>query len=74
MRLETDGMGGRLLLRPEEAGEVIGVSRSQVYKLISEGQIPTVCIGRSRRISRRALEAWVAARESGKNALPADAA
>ena len=38
------------LLRVEEAAELVGVSRSFLYNLISSGQLPSVRIGGCRRI------------------------
>lgn len=50
----------RLLLRIPEAAEVLGISRSTMYKLIAAGDVPTVRIGeRAVRVSRAALEAFV---------------
>ena len=49
----------RLLIRPIEAFEIIGVSRSTGYALISAGEIPAVRIGRSLRIPVQELRAWV---------------
>ena len=59
----------RLLLKPMEAAESLGVSRSRIYELISSGQLPgCVRLGRSIRVSSEALRAWVReqATESGK--------
>lgn len=53
-------MTQRLLLPVEEAGEVLGLKRSKMYELISEGKIESVKIGKSRRIPVDALEAYVA--------------
>jgi excisionase family DNA binding protein len=50
----------KLLLTAIEAAEVLGVGRSTVYELIAAGQIESVRIGRSRRIPRAALVAYVA--------------
>jgi len=49
-----------LLYRPEEAAEVLSLSRTTVYELMSSGTIASVKIGRSRRISHEALEQYVA--------------
>ena len=38
----------KLLLSPEEAGEVLGVARSTVYDLIRMGVLASVKIGRRR--------------------------
>lgn len=62
--MDADGRGARktverLLLRPEEAGEVLGFSRSKTYQLLADGTLPTVKIGRSTRIPVEALREWV---------------
>ena len=49
----------RLLLRPSEAAELLGVSRSKLYELIADGNIPTVQIGKRLRIPVEELEAWI---------------
>jgi excisionase family DNA binding protein len=51
----------KLLLRPEEAAELIGVSRSKMYVLIADGVLPGVRVGKSVRVPVKALEAWVEA-------------
>ena len=43
------------LQRIKDAAEFLGVSRSLIYRLITEGVLPTVRIGRSRRIPIRAV-------------------
>jgi excisionase family DNA binding protein len=42
----------RELLSPLEAAHALGMSRSRLYQLISEGEIASVKDGRSRRIPR----------------------
>ena len=49
----------KLLITVSEAGRVLAISRSKVYELMEAGYIPSVCIGRSRRIRVRDLEAFV---------------
>jgi len=49
----------KLLLTAEEAAEVIGVGRTKVYELLRVGQIPSVRIGRCRRIPLRAVHDYV---------------
>jgi excisionase family DNA binding protein len=49
----------RLLLRPAEAGEVLGISRSKTYELIASGVIPSIRIGRGRLVPADALRGWV---------------
>lgn len=50
----------RLLLRPEEAAEVLGISRSRFYVLLAQKQIRSIKLGRSRRIPLVELERWIA--------------
>ena len=49
----------RLLLRPDEAAEVLGVGRSKLYELLAAGDLPSVRIGRAVRVPVSALERWV---------------
>lgn len=49
----------RLLYRPAEVGEAIGVSRARAYELISRGVIPSVRIGSSIRVPADALRTWI---------------
>ncbi|WP_413757769.1 helix-turn-helix domain-containing protein [Streptomyces sp. MMBL 11-3] len=49
----------RLLYTPEEAAEVLSYGRSTVYELMAEGALKHVKRGRSRRIRRSDLEAYV---------------
>jgi excisionase family DNA binding protein len=50
----------KLLLRPEEAAEMLGVSRASVYRLLENGVLAGVRIGASRRIAVTEVEAFVA--------------
>lgn len=43
---------------PEVAG-VLRIARSRAYELVGEGQIPSVRIGRSVRVSRKELDRWL---------------
>ncbi len=51
--------GGRGLLRVEEAAEWLGLGRTKAYELVYKGVIPSVTIGRSRRIPVHALKTFV---------------
>jgi len=51
----------RLLLRPEEAAQRLGISRAVVYELMSAGRIESLTIGKSRRIEVRALDRFIEA-------------
>jgi excisionase family DNA binding protein len=50
----------KLLLRPVEAAEAIGISRSKIYELLASGVLPSVRIGTSVRVPVEALRAWIA--------------
>ena len=49
----------KLLVSPEEAAELLGVGRSTVYDLMRTLALPSVKIGRCRRIPVSALRAFV---------------
>jgi excisionase family DNA binding protein len=49
----------RLMLRPIEAAEAIGVSRSKAYELIASGEIPSVKVGGCVRVPVDALRLWI---------------
>jgi excisionase family DNA binding protein len=48
-----------IMLTPEEAFRVLGIGRTYGYRLIKNGTLPSVKLGRLRRVPRHALEAWV---------------
>lgn len=52
----------KLLVRVEEAAQMLSLGRSTVYELIASGELPSVTIGAARRIPMAALEQWVAQR------------
>lgn len=43
---------------PEVAG-VLRIARSRAYELVGSGEIPSIRIGRSVRVNRRQLDAWL---------------
>ena len=49
----------RLLLTVEEAAERIGICRSNMFKIIRQGDIESVKVGRLRRVTPAALEDFV---------------
>ena len=55
----ADNRVDRLLLRPTEAAEAIGIGRSKVYELLSSGELPSIRIGGSVRVPVDALRAWI---------------
>ena len=56
---QHDGDGGvsglTRFLKVSEAAEWLGVGRSKMYKLLDDGAVPSVYMGRSRRIPMRHL-------------------
>jgi excisionase family DNA binding protein len=49
----------RLLVTVAEAADALGLCRSIIYELLLAGELPSVKIGRARRIPVAALEAFV---------------
>ncbi|OAA26555.1 DNA-binding protein, excisionase family [Frankia sp. EI5c] len=49
----------KLLFTPAEAAEILAIGRTTVYELLATGALESVRIGRSRRIPRAALNAYV---------------
>jgi excisionase family DNA binding protein len=50
----------RLLLTVEEAAERIGICRANMFKLIRQGDVRSVRVGRLRRTTPAALEQFIA--------------
>jgi excisionase family DNA binding protein len=50
----------QLLLKPEEVAECLNIGRSKVYELIRAGALESVQIGTCRRVTRAAVEGYVA--------------
>jgi excisionase family DNA binding protein len=48
-----------LLLRAEEAQEILGLGRTKVYELIRTKELPSVKIGGSVRIPLDELKEWI---------------
>ncbi|MET9899486.1 helix-turn-helix domain-containing protein [Streptomyces sp. NPDC006446] len=57
----------QLLYTPEAAAELLSFGRSTVYELMAEGLLRYVKRGRSRRIRRIDLEAFVNSLEPSRN-------
>ena len=60
----------RILYRPVEAAEALGVSRARMYELLASGEIPSVKVGNVKRVPVASLNAWLERRlaESGDDA------
>ena len=46
-------------LKVQEVAEVLRIARGRAYELVADGEIPSVRIGRSVRVSRKELERWL---------------
>lgn len=51
----------RLLFRPAEAADLLGLGRSATYAMIRAGTLPSIRVGRSLRVPAEQLRGWVAA-------------
>jgi excisionase family DNA binding protein len=49
----------KILLRPSEVSELVGMGKSKVYELIAAGTIPCIRIGKSVRVPAEALRRWI---------------
>jgi excisionase family DNA binding protein len=54
----------RLLVRPTEAAESLGLSRTTLYMLLANGELDSIKIGAARLIPVDALQRFIAARRS----------
>lgn len=57
------------MLRLGEVAELLGISRTKVYELVASGQIPSLHVGRLRRVPLVALRDWID--EQTERATPA---
>jgi excisionase family DNA binding protein len=60
MSSTTTASPERLLLKPEEAAEVLQLSRAKVYGLVASGILPSIRFGNLIRIPVDELRAWIA--------------
>lgn len=56
-------MDDRRLLTVTEAATMLGLGRSKIFALIAEGRLRSVRIDHSRRITRQALDEFIASLE-----------
>jgi excisionase family DNA binding protein len=50
---------GKLLLTVDEAAHRLGIGRSHAYVYVLRGELPSVKIGRSRRVPVQALQEFI---------------
>lgn len=63
-RRDTPGDPTLVALTVEEAARRIGIGRTKMYEYVSSGEIPSVVIGRLRRIPAEAVHDFLASRLS----------
>lgn len=49
----------QLLLTPAQVAEALSIGCTKVYELLGTGEIPSVHIGRARRVSKAVLDEYV---------------
>lgn len=63
--------GERLLYRVGEAAEMLGICRSKAWELVARGDLESLKIDGSRRVTRQAIEAYVERRLTESNSAGA---
>ena len=48
-----------LILNPAETASILGISRKNIYELFIINALPTVMIGKRRRVPRESLRRWL---------------
>ena len=48
-----------LILNPEETASILGISRKNIYELFIMNALPTVMVGKRRRVPRESLRRWL---------------
>ncbi len=64
-RSETVDSERALLLRGNEVAHELGISRALAYRLMQDGTLPVVRIGRAVRVPSDGLRRWVSSRTAG---------
>ena len=54
----------KLLLKPSEVTQILGIGRSLVYELIARKELPSVRLGRCIRVPSESLQRWLRDKES----------
>jgi excisionase family DNA binding protein len=61
----SDHLDGSRLLRIAEVADHLALSESRIYELVNAGLLPSVKIGKSRRVSLGAIRSFVGHLEAG---------
>jgi excisionase family DNA binding protein len=51
-------MAEKILISPDEGCIALGVGRSTMFKMLASGEIPSIKVGRLRRIPVESLQEW----------------
>ena len=54
----------KLLLKPSEVTQILGIGRSLVYDLIAQKEIPSIRLGRCIRVPSESLRQWISEQET----------
>jgi excisionase family DNA binding protein len=57
----------KLLLKPTEAAQVLGIGRTKLFELLASGALESVQIGHSRRVPRDAIVSFLARLRAEQN-------
>ena len=49
----------KILFSPAETAIILGIGRTKVYEFLKNGDLPSVTIGRSRRIHAKDIDAFI---------------
>lgn len=60
--MTDEKLTSRLLLKADEAAQMLGIGRGTVYAMMNDGTLPTVRMGRAVRIPLDALRRWIEGR------------
>jgi excisionase family DNA binding protein len=58
---------GKLLLKPVEAAEVLGIGRTKLFELLGSGALESVQIGHCRRVPFDAVEGFLVRLRAGQD-------
>lgn len=66
--MEQDLAGtAREIMTPEELAGYLGIGRTNTYRLITSGEVPSLKIGKLRRVRRVDVDRWLAERVKNAN-------
>ena len=54
-----------LLLKPQQAAEILAISPRKLWSLTASGEIPAIRVGRCKRYTVTDLEAWIEQKNNG---------